>query len=239
MKKSGLEGLRLSARFAIQPNTLGICGDKPDQPILRQSLKNEAVIPKLRQTFNSHKYPDLSSFLTAISQSTGKPQFSRQVVESYWFGNELTNKTLHLGRKLLIDQYSQTRPLVGLALDQKLPPQIYLTHFSQVVHIAARDYSDKQRLTIINQCMIAAGKVVIVDQKTNTATVEREVVIQDPSGKLRIVNEKHQTRLDPDLTSKLTVGDSVAIHQGFIASKLDKNKERNLRQWNKKVATEL
>lgn len=232
-KRPDNEGQLFSARFALEANFRGYCGQKPDQEIIRRSLKNNRISPELGNTFA--KFRDLHSFLSAIASVTRHSKDSQKLAESYWLGGDLTEKTYQHGRKALVKEYTRIMPEFGQKLDENLPPNLFLTHLSQVAFIASHDGFPEHRLPIINQCMVAAGKVISFNPNRQSAIIDREVVVQDPSGKHRIVNQKHVVQIDPDLTPNLTRGQSVAIHQGFIATTLDWQQTDNLKKWNKKV----
>jgi hypothetical protein len=229
------EGLCITSRFAIEPNMYGFCGEKKDQEFLRGGLKG-VNLPKVRQILNSEGFPHLNSFLSAIAKITDLNPFSSEVVKSYWFGNTLTDDTYEKGRYFLISEYAKRISSFDHVLEKKLPKNIYLTHLSQVVLIAAEHYEGKEKEFIINQCMIAQAKVLSVNPVKMTAIVNRDTLEKNENQGYEVIIKKQEVKLDPDLTPPLNVGDSVAIHLGYLATKLNPNEEEKLKYWTRKVA---
>lgn len=232
-----MEGLRLAARFAIQPNMMGLCGEKPDQEILRRCVRGEELnARKVRTTIGGNGFPHLNAFIWSIGQITRKDDFAEEVVQSYWYGNNLTEETFADGRRLLISRYGKLIPVFDSVLKKKLPANLYLTHLTQVALIVAEHYVEPERSYVINQDMVAGGVVIEANITDRTAIVDREEVEKVEAGGHRIIICRRKVKLDPDLTTELNAGDKVAIHLGYVAAKLADDEASNLSIWNRKVA---
>lgn len=156
---------------------------------------------------------------------------------SYWLGGELIGAAEATAARLLVEQYAKrVSPDFAKALSLRLPERIYLTHLTQVMLIAAADYTEPERTKIINQCMIARGRLVGINMEERTAVVEREVLIKVSDYNFRVASRKVKVKLDLDLTPRLQVGDAVAVHLGYIADKLTPEDATLLSGWTEKVA---
>lgn len=232
--KEDYRGTQLAARFAIQPNILGHCGESPDQAILRNCIKG-LDLPQARAILDSHNFPHLNAYIHAIAKTSHLPPFSEDVVRAYWIGSPLTEKTYQDGKDELVKFYTKDLKLFSkTVLDNLLPQHLFLTHLSQVAFIIANHYEQPERTEIINGCMIAKGEIIDINSPDSTAEVKREILVFE-NGKYR-VGESYQTvKQDPDLTPVLTKGDLVAIHLSFVASILSPTDAQNLSFWTHKV----
>lgn len=234
MNLSVERGLGLTARYALQPNTQGFCGDNDSQKVLRDFLTRHLHEDLVFQTLDSHGFPHLNSFLDAIAEISGRDKFDEAIVESYWLGNDLTKAVGTKTKNVLVSQYHYHMfPEFSGNLAKLLPEDIYLTHLSQVALIAAGGETEPRKTELINHCMIAFATVLSVDQ--TSALVNRETLEKDRSGKYHIVMKKQSVHLDPDLTLSVEAGDQVSLHLGFIAGILTDTQAKSLQFWTHKV----
>ncbi len=236
-----MDGLENAARFAIQPNMWGFCGEDASQVILRNLVsEKELDYDLVRETLCNHGFPHLNAFLRAISQTSGLDMFDEHVVESYWLGEDLTEIAADNAGEALVDQYEKQLP-GGFAkgLEKQLPEKLYLTHLSQVILIAAADYENAEKENRINNCMVAYGKVIALDTNNAKASVEREIINVKNDGKYEVNSRKQEVRIDPDLTHGLNIGNDIAVHLGYLAAKLTQNQSERLRFWTRKVAESI
>lgn len=241
MKENIRGGLENAARFAIQPNMWGLCGEDSSQEILRNLVaEKEHDYDLVRETLSNHGFPHLNAFLRAISQNTGLDMFDEDVVESYWFGGDLTEKAAKDANTALLEQYSKQMP-GGFAkeLEKQLPEKIFLTHLFQVIFVAAADYENSEKENIINNCMVAHGKVLSIEANRKHATVERDILSAKDGSGFDVMTKKQTVRIDPDLTHELTIGDEIAVHLGYLAAKLTEDQSEKLRFWTKRVAESI
>lgn len=238
MKEIEKTGLPIVARFAIQPNMLGFCGENSSQEILRRFITSKTTdsLPVI-DTLRNHGFPDLNSFLESISQITELNIFNNDVVTSYWFGNDLTEKTFNRGKEMLVAKYAKyISPDFAKNLEQRLPPKLYLTHLTQVAFIATPDYNPLQKTKLINQCMVAGATVFSVNFTEKSAIVIRDVLEKNEGPGYKVLRKKQTVKLDPDLTPQLEPNQQVAVHLGYVATILSSDEASNLSNWTRKVA---
>lgn len=231
-------GLKNAARFAIQPNMWGFCGEDISQEVLRSYVadRNDDS-QKVRETLMHHGFPHLNSFLGAISFLTQSDVYDEAVVMSYWLGNPLTEKVGVNTKSVLIDQYRhQISPEFARRLETVLPDEMYLTHLSQVALIAAADETGTDKTNLINHDMIAYGNVVEVNMEKRTAVVMRESLRKKGDQGYEVVTTKQVVKMDLDLTPEINSGDEIVVHLGYLASKISSDQAEHLKYWTKKVA---
>ena len=86
-------GIEIAARYALQPNMLGFCGDDQCQKVLRQFLAGVEGEETAREILENHGFPHLNSFVEAIGKLRGKDSYDPEVVRSYWLGGDLAMKS--------------------------------------------------------------------------------------------------------------------------------------------------
>jgi len=224
-------GLKSAARFALQPNMWGFCGEDDSQQCLREFVSGrEKDVEKIRLTLEEHGFPHLNAFLETIAKSTGRDRFDPEMVLNYWLGGEVVGT-----REDLLENYSKYFPKEFVeALGKVLPEKIYLTHLSQVIFVAAADYQGVEKINLINHCMITGGEVVEIDTVNRVAVVQRDILNKD----LKLVKGKQSVKIDPDLTPKIEVGNKVAVHLGYLASTLTTDEADSLSYWTDRVVSE-
>lgn len=232
------DGLKSAARFAIQPNMWGFCGEDSSQEILRnyvsdRSGKHEIV----RETLKDHGFPHLNSFLTTIAEEADLDIYDEEVVMSYWLGSYLTEKVGTKLREALINNYKKRfSDEFAQRLDELLPEEVFLTHLSQVALVASVDYEQTEKTQLINHCMIAYGKIIEIDFEKRSAVVKREVLKKNIDQGYDVQFSKQTVKIDTDLTPQLEIGDDISVHLGYLAAKISPDQSERLRYWTKKVA---
>lgn len=232
------QGVREAARYAIQPNMWGFCGEDESQKILRDLVTDrESNLDLARETLHHHGFPHLNSFLRSIADEAGLDPFDERAVLSYWLGGELTEQIGTNTKSTLIRNYEgQISEDFAKQLEVVLPDNIYLTHLSQVALIAASGYEETEKTNTINHCMIAWGKVIDIDVVRKEAIVEREYLRKAVKGGYEVLAKKIKIKMDRDLTPELVQGDEVAVHLGYVAAVLARDEAESLRFWTRKVA---
>jgi hypothetical protein len=238
MKESEKAGLQNAARFAIQPNMWGFCGEDESQEILRNLVsEKEKNYEAVKETLHDHGFPHLNAFLETIAEATGLDTYEDELVMSYWIGNDLTEKSGVDKREVLVEKYKEQIPGVfGQRLSEVLPEKIFLTHLSQVALIAMVDYEQPEKTRLINHCMLAYGKIIEIDLAKKEAVVNRDILKKKTESGYEVVSGNQTVKIDTDLTPAITAGDEVTIHLGYLAAKLSDEQVKSLKYWTRKVA---
>lgn len=238
MKEKDNTGLSMAARYATQPNMWGFCGEDSSQQILRDFLTKKNIAEDLvMETLSKHGFPHLNAFLETIAKISDLDKFDEDVVMSYWFGGILTENIYKNSKPVLIEKYSeQISPEFAAALEKTLPEDIYLTHLTQVAFIAAADYEPLEKITLINHCMIAYGKILEIDSEHKMAKVERDILIKNLDRGYKVARGVQMVKIDPDLSANIEVDCDVTVHLGYLAGKIPSEQAEILRYWTRKVA---
>jgi len=238
MRERDTLGIKNAARFAIQPNMWGYCGEDESQEILRDFVTEKSDNDKLvKETLQTQGFPHLNAFLETIASLCDLDAYDNQAVMSYWIGTFLTESIGQDNKDTLVKIYGEkiSQPFAK-QLAEKLPDKIYLTHLSQVALIAAEGYDQEEKTKLINHCMVACGKLISFDLEKRVATVKRDVLRKNDENGYSVVAGKQTVKIDSDLTPDLRLGDEIAVHLGYLAAKLRSDQAEKLRYWTRKVA---
>lgn len=241
MRERDIQGIKDAARFAIQPNMKGFCGEKGDQQILRDYISDRNGDYKIvLETLSSHSFPHLNAFLGAIAEMSGADVFDNDVVSSYWYGNLTTEKVGLNTKNVLLENYERQFPgPFSEQLRRLLPEEIFLTHLSQVALIATFSENEPQKTDFINHCMIAHGKIRHIDKENRSALIVRDYLKKKDVGGYEVISIEREVNVDNELTPELSIGDDVAVHLGYLAAILTSEEVENLRYWTRKVAARI
>lgn len=113
---------------------MGYCGRGEAEEILKRCIKNgecDGVEQELK------KFIVLYPYLRTIAEITGLPEFSYQVVEAYWLGNDLLKQAKPKHYDLLLNNFAKQGVPKWLVeeLKQKRPRVFIPHHTFQVLHV--------------------------------------------------------------------------------------------------------
>lgn len=227
------KALQLLSRFSLPPNALGYCG-KDSAP---EKFK-ECVIEGKCSGVSSEikKFIVLNPYLKTLGKITGKDPFSYEVAEAYWIGNNQLKKAKLEDYKILLKYLEQqgVPEWILKDLNERWPKEFIPTHLFQILHVGVGRASGSvpYNLNSINNCMIRWGKVKKISEKKvliNVLSLER-------SGKgYKLVIKEKVFVLIPGFTTKLKIGEEVAVHWGHIIKKLKKSEVKKISFWTNEV----
>lgn len=229
------KALQFCSRFAISPNYLGYCGRESAPPRLKVCVtygKCDLVEEEIS------KFIVLNPYLETISKFTGLDKFSYPVAESYWLGNEETNKAKMEDYSLLLDNFSKQGVPDWLITELKFkkPRRFIPTHLFQVLHVGVGRASGSvpYNLESINNCMIRWGVVKGVKLEANKVELKTHSLERDKGGyKLTMTNGVFS--FDPEFMPGLKIGDTVAVHWGWAVKILESFEAEKLSFWTTEV----
>jgi hypothetical protein len=215
------DGRLFSLGFALMPNRLGYCGG-PDERELRDywvARRADAGLTRLL-----HKFEGAMPYLRLIAGANGiADPLDRRVVEAYWVGNRLLDRTdLHAFYRSLEERFrGRVAPRSLEHLLGTVPAGARPHHTFHVFQTYLRTGTLPAGLDTLEQCRIGWGTVL-------AATPLRAVVAARPlewrGGKLALGEPAPRTLIRgldgyPALPG-LAVGDEVAFHWGWLAARL-------------------
>lgn len=222
MSDSEREGLLLCARYAFMPNQLGYCGGKTHPELFQQTV-NHVADSALRAILT--QFHDLSAYIGLIAQHHDiADPFDYRVAEAYFIGNALTDgvEMRNLHQRLLPKKTTQ------------LTPGAFPHHSFHVLNICLNEELPLTPEVVagLNQCLIQPGLIIRIldthmevectdlsfanDRLQLTSTVKKIVVWQ--------LDGQHVIA-DPQ------VGQTVAIHWGFVCDILTDEQTMQLRHY--------
>jgi hypothetical protein len=229
-------GPLLFARFAYPPNALGLCGADSPRTLLEygDAGESDGALAELARTFDG-AWP----YLALIAESNGiENPMDARVVEAYWVGNELLDRTppARLARHV----HDRFHGRIGRAQEQVVDAVAHgaLPHHS--FHVFAvypwlgllRTGAVEEPLHVLDQCRVTPAVVVSVAADTAVVLAEplewdgRTLRLGDPAPRTVVWNADGGLAF----VRGLAPGDRVALHWDFVCDRLTPAGERALRR---------
>lgn len=242
------KALSLCARFAFTPNQLGYCGTSHASLILQNCILKRgcnSVESELR------KFIILNPYLQTIAQICDLDPFSYQVIEAYWFGNDLLKKCKPDHYQLLLQNFTkQGVPHFLINELKKRKPKVFIPiHLFNILFVGVGRASGSVpfNLSSINNCMLRWGKILEINSKTYQVKSDLNSLVSltgpkqstSLSGNYTLIQKIKTLTYDPKFTPSLQIGNTVAIHWNFIPKKLTQKETRNLQFWTQKLITSI
>lgn len=231
------KALQLASRFSYAPNSLGYCGrDTATQKFVHCITQERCTGVDEELT----KFIALHPYLKMIGKITNKPIFSYDVIESYWLGNSLLQQARDEYYSLLLEAFIEQGVPDWLVDELKTrSPKVFIpNHLFQVLHVGVGRASGVVpfNLQSINNCMIRWGKVEALSAHDCTAKLNS---LKKDDDSYSIKFKQVTLPYDSNMTGKITIGDTIAVHWNKVIKILDQREEKNLSFWTEKVCTGL
>lgn len=231
------KGLQLASRFALPPNSLGYCGKgtAPEKFINCILGKNcNGVIDEI------DKFIVLGPYIKTLSETTRKQKDNYSIIEAYWLGNTILNKTKQNDYKLLLKNFEKqgVPPWLIKDLKEKQPKKFIPFHLFQVLHVGVGRASGSVPYNIktINNCMIRWGKVEKIGKKNLSVNLNS---LTRSGKKFELILIKGSYPYRNDFMPNLRKGNSIAVHWKQAVKKLTPHEAKNLEFWTKKVLASM
>jgi hypothetical protein len=216
-----VDGRLLALGFALMPNRLGYCGG-PDQRELRDYYVAGAADAELTRLL--HKFEGAMPYLRLIAATNRVADpFDPKVVEAYWLGNALLDRTdLHAFYRSLATRFRGRMP--SPALEQvlgKVPAGARPHHNFHVFETYLRTGTLPAGLDTLEQCRIGWGTVLSLTSQQVVVSARtliwrgHQLILDVPAPRTLV---RH---LDGHMALPgLQPGDTVAFHWGWVAAHL-------------------
>ena len=215
------DGRLFSLGFSLMPNRLGYCGG-PDERELRDYWVAQEADAGLARLL--HKFEGAMPYLRLIAGANGiADPLDRRVVEAYWVGNGLLDRTdLPAFYRSLEERFrGRVAPRALAQLLGAVPAGARPHHTFHVFQTYLRTGTLPAGLATLEECRIGWGTVL-------SATPQQAVVAARPlawrGGKLVLGEPAPRTlvrALDGYAAGpELAAGDAVAFHWGWLAARL-------------------
>jgi len=239
MSKSStdIKGLQLACRFALPPNSLGYCGkDSAPEKFKRCTISGECEGVEKELT----KFIVLNPYLKTLSEITGLPKYSYDVIEAYCIGNDLLNKAKPKHYQLLLKNFTGQGVPEWLVkeLEQTPPKKFVPSHLFQVLHVGVGRASGSVPYNIetINNCMFRWGKVEKMNKKEIEVTLNS---LKESKSGYKLIQLKETHAFNKDFVPEIKTGITVAVHWNQVIKKLTKDEIKKLTFWTNEVLRSL
>jgi len=241
------KALQFCARFALQPNLLGFCGRNSAPAKLFDCIVNgncDGVREELE------KFIVLNPYLQTIAEITGKDPFSYEVIEAYWLGSDSLKQIKLEHYQILVKNLAkQGVPDFLIAeIKNKIPKEFIPIHLFNILHVGVGKASGSVpfNLDSINNCMVRWGVIKNIKYQISNIKINNKIKLTTDSCRLatiqtiKLVQSKGKYKLEenieealylPELVGNLKKDDDVALHWGWIASKLIRKEKDKLKKW--------
>ncbi|MFC1653840.1 DUF6390 family protein [Patescibacteria group bacterium] len=220
--------------MALKPNELGYCGRDSAPAKFRRCIMGgdcEGVSEEVE------KFIVLNPYIKTIATVTGKDKFSYEVLEAYWFGNDLLDDIdlKHYGILLGNLQKQGVPQFLIDEIRRKKPSSFVPIHLFNILHVGVGRASGSVpfNLESINNCMVRWGEVLKIENE------EVLVGLRSLNKKKEVVVEKVKQKHSIDLVGSLRKGDKVLCHWGWVAKKTNPEEVERISFWTKKLLESL
>lgn len=245
-------GLLLCARYSAAPNFFGYCGPDENESLTQHIVENieDREVSHILSHFET-LYPYLQ--LIARENKIIDP-FDLRVVEAYWIGNNLLQKSYRqdffsfLDEKLQIPKKISKNQIIKIKTNLS-SHEFYPHHSFHVMNIFKHLQIRLKSTTIetIDQCRIGWGKIIQnskIKNKKNHSIMNHNFIFVETrflelkNNKIQFGNKivkqiriNYQDRL---IINDLKIGDWVSFHWDFICDILSKTQVKNLEFYTQK-----
>jgi len=223
-----MEDYKLAARYAFMPNRLKYCGPQDSDQILHDYVCGEENLQPLVKDIMK-QFHALVIYLDLIKKD--KNIFDKEVLESYWIGNNLIeNINTNEIKNIILNDFTKKGLPVSSAqeLAESVPKNAIPHHSFHVFHIHSISGKVQPTMQNLDKCRIGAGKVI--DIKNGNMLVEyKPIIFKDklkygPLIKKQIIHNKA-------FTPNLKIGEFVAMHWDFAVDKLTQKQVNTLEKY--------
>jgi hydrogenase maturation factor len=236
-----MSGPKIAALYGLVPNELGLCGLAEDQKQLRQFIQGKLsileIIPALKRFQAAYPYYELIAKKNKISAGS----FNKKVVEAYWIGNELLEKTTADDlRELIINKFSGPGLLTresAIKKAKKIPANSKPHHSFHVLVLGAVtgsiDFAGRTDLKDI--CRVGWGRI-IKKSKIKNQKSKLTIIYQPLVGKKKIElgkTVKKEINWDKTILPEVNIGNWVSFHWNHAIQILNEENIVNLYKYTK------
>lgn len=155
------KALQLLSHYALPPNQLQYCGKNSAAKSFVDCIQKGKCDRVKKETKH---FIVLWPYLKTIAQATGKDPFSYEVIEAYWYGNDLLKQIKPAHYQLLLKNL-KTQGVPNFLIQElktKKPKAFVPIHLFNILHVGVGRASGAVPFNLenVNHCMIRWGKVI-------------------------------------------------------------------------------
>ncbi len=226
-----MEGYQLAARFSLATNRLQFCGPSDAEPTLYRAIVDGAGREPAEAALS--KFEALYPYLEAIAERSGLRPFDHEVVEAYWIGNRLLDAFDREGfaRILRALQRRGLPEFVATERTASLPAGALPHHVFHVAFVGAGAVTGhvETNLSNLEACRPALAEVLACG-RDRLEVRQPALVLRD--GALALGEPRTRSvAYDPRMLPGLAVGDRIAVHWNWAATRLEPSQARALEEY--------
>jgi hypothetical protein len=226
-----MDGFRLAARFSLATNRLNYCGPADAEPVLYRAITDGSGRADAEAALA--RFEALYPYLEAIAAKHGRAPFDTEVVEAYWIGNALLDAFDRRDFERILASLARRGlpPFVAQELANGLPDRPIPHHVFHVAYVGVGSVTGRVETTVPNAeaCRPAWAEVRAVG--ADRLEVRQPALETTPEGLALGAERDRSVAYDPRMLPALGVGDSVAVHWGWAAVRLDPAQRRRLEEY--------
>jgi hypothetical protein len=233
---NSIEGILRCAKYAFMPNYLTYCGPDKNKDLFEYCSQNyyEPILNRILSEFEV-MYP----YLKLIANNNNfKDEFSPEVVEAYWLGNQFTEgvNIKNLYRHFTEDKNLKSK-LKKSTVDKVLGyvPDLAKPHHNfhvMNIWLRAGKINIQHTLKSIDECRISWGKVTEIKKSSVLVDWQPLIIENDKLKQGQIIKREVLTQFsNQGFVKDLNIGDIVTIHWGWVCEKINDNQLKNLHKY--------
>ncbi|VVB98500.1 Uncharacterised protein [uncultured archaeon] len=226
-----MEGVELSAKFALMPNSLGHCGTDWFAGLYDRYLRGKASAWQLKaelRNFTAH-----FNYLKLIADCNGMRPFDMPVVEAFWLGNELLG---NVGKRDLQGMITMRFVESGMAIERarriagNIPEGAVPHHSFHVLYVGSITGKFKPSLALANKCLARPARI----REVRGEVAKAECWSVSGATERRSSTETVLLSLNGIRPEKFEKGDLVGLHWGLASAKISEAQARNAVKYTEK-----
>jgi hypothetical protein len=224
-----MEPINLIIKYSFITNKLRYCGPHDSYLDFLRYLKDPSKELKNKIIEEIKRFEGLYPYLKLIAEKTNKNEFSQEVGEAYWLGNNLLNEFDDLDlKKLIFDLTKRGLPKsYAEKLTEAIPKGMLPHHSFNVIYVGVGKITGSVGFNIenINNCLIRPAEIIEIREKSVIAN-HRPYIFEN--NKLVLASSiKSKFDYMPEFL-KIKKGDIISVHWNFAVDKLTQEQLDNL-----------
>jgi len=229
-----MEGFRLAARFSIATNRLNYCGPADAAPVLYRAIVDGSDRAATEEALA--QFEALYPYLEAIARKHGRHPFDPEVVEAYWIGNALLDD---FGREdfppLLRALVARGLPgFVARELERDLPAHPIPHHLFHVLFVGVGSVTGHVTTNLSNAELCRPGWGKVREIGPNQLEVQQSTLVAAEGGVALGEDRRATIAYDRRMLPDLAVGDTIAVHWGWGALRLERSQAEALERYTRR-----
>lgn len=219
-----IDGVRLFARYAFPPNSLGYCGPE-ESGLLSDLMTEKPLLARDELRHAAEGFAGAWPYLSLIGGLARRDPLDAKVVEAYWIGNSLLHQVdLAIWANSLDDRFARRAGANAAVITDAATRGGVPTHAFHVFCVypwvgLLRGGATEQALAVINSCRIRWGTIRSTAGDDGFVVESRSLTWDGRTLGLGH-SEEQLVRAPVDRSVVVGVGDTVSLHWDYVCDRL-------------------